>query len=245
MLHEISIIERSLMNREFNIYCDESCHLEKDQSNVMVLGAIQCPIEQRMRIAKEIKAIKLRHKLPADFEIKWTKISKRKLSFYLELINYFFNTPELSFRGLVVPDKSKLNHDHFNNGSHDNFYYKMYFQLINVMLESEHTYNVYLDIKDTQGSQKVAKLQDVLAKANYDFDREMIKKIQQVHSHEIEQLQLVDLIIGALGYINRNLEGSSSKLEIVKRIQALSKLSLRNNTLPSEKKFNLFIWKAQ
>jgi hypothetical protein len=84
-----------------------------------------------------------------------------------------------------------------------------------------------------------------LANANYDFDREMIQKIQQVHSHEVEQLQLADLIIGALGYVNRGLESSSSKLEIIERIQKLSGLSLTRSTLPSAKKFNLFIWKAQ
>lgn len=232
------------MSEEYNIYCDESCHLENDGINVMVLGAIRCPKDQRMRISKEIKAIKTRHNLPTDFEVKWTKVSKTKLPFYLELINYFFNTPELSFRALIIPDKSKLNHSKFNN-THDNFYYKMYFHLINVMLENSNQYNVYLDIKDTQGSKKVEKLQEVLANANYDFDREMVAKIQQVHSHEVEQLQLADLIIGALGYVNRELDTSPSKLEIVNRIQKLSGLSLRKNTLLSAKKFNLFVWNAQ
>jgi len=229
---------------EYNIYCDESCHLENDHNKVMVLGAIKCSISQRARIAKEIKAIKARHNLPTNFEIKWTKVSEAKVGFYLELINYFFSSPELSFRGLIVPDKSKLNHERFNH-THDGFYYKMYFQLLKVMLEDANEYNVYLDIKDTQGSQKVEKLQEVLANANYDFDREMIKRIQQVHSHEVEQLQLADLIIGALGYVNRGLESSSAKLEIIKRIQELSSLSLTKSTLPSAQKFNLFIWKAQ
>ena len=232
------------MNTEYNIYCDESCHLENDGINVMILGAIKCSIEQRKRVSKEIKAIKLRHNLPTNFEIKWTKVSKTKLPFYLELINYFFNTPELSFRGLIIPDKSKLNHTQYNN-THDDFYYKMYFYLINTMLETSHKYNVYLDIKDTQGSYKVQKLQEVLANANYDFDRDMIQKIQQVHSHEVEHIQLADLIIGALGYVNRGLETSSSKLEIIKRIQKLSGFSLKKNTLLSSQKFNLFVWNAR
>jgi hypothetical protein len=29
--------------QKFKIFCDESCHLEKDTSNVMVLGALSCP----------------------------------------------------------------------------------------------------------------------------------------------------------------------------------------------------------
>jgi len=232
------------MSNEYNIYCDESCHLENDKINVMVLGAIRCPVSQRGRVAKEIKAIKTRHNLPSDFEIKWTKVSKKKVGFYLELINYFFTSSELSFRGLVIPDKTKLNHKLFES-NHDNFYYKMYFQLLNVMLENPNKYNVYLDIKDTQGSQKVAKLQEVLANANYDFDRKMVQKIQQVHSHEVEQLQLADLIIGALSYLNRGLETSSAKLQIIDRLKELSILSLTKSTLPSAQKFNLFYWNAR
>ena len=27
----------------YNVYCDETCHLEHDNSNVMVLGAVWCP----------------------------------------------------------------------------------------------------------------------------------------------------------------------------------------------------------
>lgn len=232
------------MSIEYNIYCDESCHLENDGHNVMVLGSIKCAKEQRQRISKEIKAIKIRHKLPSDFEIKWTKVSRTKISFYLELINYFFNTPELSFRALIVPDKTKLNHNKFNH-THDDFYYKMYFLLLNPLLENSNTYNVYIDIKDTQGSQKIEKLQDVLANANYDFNREMIQKIQQVHSHEVEHLQLADLIIGALGYLNRGIETSNPKLEVIERIQKLSGFTLKRNTLLSVKKFNLFFWDAQ
>lgn len=229
---------------EYNIYCDESCHLENDKQKAMVLGAIKCPKDQRLRISKEIKAIKQRHNLPADFEIKWTKVSEAKLPFYLELVNYFFLAPELSFRALIIPDKSRLRHGDFGH-SHDVFYYKMYFLLLNVMLENSNTYNVYLDIKDTQGSHKVAKLHEVLANANYDFDRGMIQKIQQVHSHEAEHLQLADLLIGALGYLHRGLTSSPAKLQIIKRIQELSHLSLTQNTLPSARKFNLLVWEAR
>lgn len=232
------------MSTEYNIYCDESCHLENDGQKAMVLGAIKCPKEQRIRIAKEIKAIKLRHNLPTNFEIKWTKVSNSKLSFYLELVNYFFSAPELSFRAIVIADKSKLQHSLYGN-SHDDFYYKMYFLLLDVMLENSNHYNVYLDIKDTQGSHKVEKLHEVLANANYDFDRDMIQKIQQVHSHEVEHLQLADLLIGALGYLHRGLNSSSAKQAIIKRIQDLSHLSLIQKTLPTARKFNLLVWEGR
>jgi len=31
------------MSQVFNVYCDESCHLENDKQKVMVLGAVWSP----------------------------------------------------------------------------------------------------------------------------------------------------------------------------------------------------------
>lgn len=43
---------------EYNFYCDESCHLENDDSNVMVLGAVWRPKVKRHEINELIKQIK-------------------------------------------------------------------------------------------------------------------------------------------------------------------------------------------
>ena len=34
------------MPQVFNVYCDESCHLEHDRQKVMVLGVIWWPLEK-------------------------------------------------------------------------------------------------------------------------------------------------------------------------------------------------------
>ena len=78
------------MSELYNVYCDESCHLENDGIKVMALGAIWCPVAKRAEISKRLREIKLKHGLSADFEIKWTKVSKGKLDFYLDVIDYFF-----------------------------------------------------------------------------------------------------------------------------------------------------------
>lgn len=38
-----------VMNGTYNIYCDESCHLEHDRQKAMVLGGIWCPYDNRKR----------------------------------------------------------------------------------------------------------------------------------------------------------------------------------------------------
>jgi hypothetical protein len=66
---------------EYNIYCDESCHLENDAINVMVLGAIWCAKEKKQEISKRIREIKSDFGLSPEFEIKCNKVSPEKKRF--------------------------------------------------------------------------------------------------------------------------------------------------------------------
>ena len=145
----------------FNVYCDESCHLENDGHKAMTLGAVWCPSAQSRSTAERIREIKTHHGLSASFEVKWTKVSAAKSRFYLDLLDYFFDNKDLHFRALVVPDKFRLDHKgHLQ--THDEWYYKMYFDMLKVIIDPKSRYRIFLDIKDTQGASKVRKLHEVL-----------------------------------------------------------------------------------
>jgi hypothetical protein len=232
------------MSEIYNVYCDESCHLENDGINVMTLGAMWCPLSKRVEIAQRLREIKVKHGLKPGFEIKWTKVSNGQLDFYLDIVDYFFDDDDCHFRGLVVPDKSALNHDQFSQ-CHDDWYYKMYFVMLKTIFEPQSTYRVYIDIKDTLGHERINKLHDVICNSHYDFSHHMIERMQRIHSHESEQLQLADLLIGALGYLHRGLQTNQAKLAIIERIKQRSGYRLTQNTLLRESKFNLFIWNGQ
>ncbi|GHU78506.1 hypothetical protein FACS1894145_0620 [Bacteroidia bacterium] len=229
---------------EYNIYCDESCHLENDNIQVMVLGAIWCLKEKKDEIFKRIREIKVECGLAKDFEIKWNKVSPARTDFYLRLIDYFFDDDDIHFRALVVPDKSLLHHEQFNQ-THDDFYYKMYFDLLKVIFSPTNAYNIYIDIKDTKSQQKVDKLAHILRTNHYDYDKKIVKHVQQIKSHEVELLPLADLLIGAIGYEHRGLQTNAGKMAIIKRIQERSGYSLKSSTLYREDKLNLFIWKSR
>ena len=47
----------------YTVFCDESCHLQMDNSSVMVLGAMYCFSEKRKQIYSDIRAIKEKHGL--------------------------------------------------------------------------------------------------------------------------------------------------------------------------------------
>ena len=228
---------------EYNIYCDESNHLEKDGIPTMVLGSVYSPAEKVKAANRRIKEIKEKHKIRPTTEIKWKKVSANKLPFYLDIIDYFFDNDDLHFRAIVV-NKDGLNHERFNQ-THDDFYYKMYFELLSKILDPQNKYFIYLDIKDTRGGRKVKKLWEVLCNNMYDFDGNIIKRIQQVRSDEVEVLQLADLLIGAMQFLNRPDLKSEAKKKIVERMRMRSGYDLLKSTLVRESKTNLFYWKGR
>lgn len=237
-----------------NIYCDESCHLENDKEKVMALGAVYCPASKKTEIFERLSELKKKHKLipkhkkntkdnRAYYELKWNKISLAKINYYKDVVDYFFADDDLNFRVLVVPDKAKLDYQKFNH-THDTFYYKMYFSMLKVILNPDKAHHIYIDIKDTRSREKVHKLENVLRNDKYDYAKEIIKKVQQVRSHEVELIQLADLLTGAVSYVNRGLSESMAKNILIEHIRHRSKYSLTKSTLIREQKFNIFLWES-
>jgi len=209
----------------------------------MVLGAVWCPLERAREISVRIREIKTSHGLPPQFESKWTKVSPAKQLFYLDLLDYFFDDDDLHFRALIVPDKTKLQHELYGQ-DHETWYYKMYFDMLKVILDPHSRYRIYVDIKDTRSAAKIAKLHEVLCSSIYDFEYQIIERVQTVRSHEVEILQLADLLIGAVSYANRGLHEDAAKFAVVRRMRERSGYSLTKTTLLRENKVNLFMWQA-
>jgi hypothetical protein len=225
-----------------NLYCDESAHLEHDHLRWMVLGGLRCPAEKVRESAVRLREIKARHGLAPGFEAKWVKVSPAKVQLYIDLLDYFLDDDDLTFRAVVI-DKAVLAHDRFQQ-SHDDWYYKMWFQLLVPMLHPKVHHNVYLDIKDTRSQAKIEHLRQVICDSKHDFDRKIIQRVQHVRSHEVEHVQLVDLLIGAIATANRDDVHSQAKHALVERLRARSRKSLRSSTLLHEEKLNLFFWRG-
>ncbi len=227
---------------EYSIYCDETCHLEHDDIRPMALGAVWCPTESKAEIFKRLREIKVEHGLKPTCELKWNAISPAKLDYYMDVLNYFFDNKDIHFRTVVIPDKSVLNR---LGASHDSMYYKLYFDLLKTIIDPKVSYEVYLDIKDTRGQKKVNRLKSHLNESLYDFDRDVVRKIQQVRSHEVELVELADFLVGAVCYAHRGLTGSKAKLALIEKMKERSGYNLLQSTLYKEEKVNIYIWKAR
>jgi hypothetical protein len=216
--------------KTFNFYCDESCHLENDGMPFMVISYVSCAYNQVKLHQQNIKNLKEKHSFKN--EIKWSSVSKSKYNFYVELIEYFFAN-DLQFRAIVVP-KNKIKNDDFNQ-NFDDFYYKMYFQLLNHKMNMDNNYNIYLDIKDTLSANKVKRLKTIL-----NIKYSSINNLQNIHSHESLLMQLTDVLMGAITYHLRGLNKVTAKNKLIEKIQKHTQLPLNISTSKDFEKFNLF-----
>ena len=221
-------------NKTFNIYCDESTHLEHDGQPYMIYGYVSIAYNQMKGIKEGLKHIKLMHNHTS--ELKWTDVSDLTFPLYKDLIDYFFRT-DMNFRAVIV-DKSQIDNSRPEYSFND-FYFRMYFQLLHHKIDMESTYNIYFDIKDTCSQKKLHQLKEYL-KWNAS-----IRNFQFIKSHESTFLQMTDVIMGAINYHLRvergKIEGKSiAKRKIVHLIQNHTKLSLQMPTSKSAQKFNLF-----
>jgi len=221
-----------------DIYIDESCHLEHDHIPVMAIGYMAVPNNQSESIRQEIQQLKLKHHTPV--ELKWNKFSKSRMPFYFDLIDLFFDT-SLSFRCILVKYKERLKHDDFNQGSHDNFYYKLIYFLIKVM-DQNSTCRVFLDIKDTRGKEKLTKIDEIL-KHHYNQNSPFIH-FQHIRSEHNVFIQLADFFVGAICYRSRvslgSLKPNTNKMKVIEYLESKSGFTLNEGTPPWEVKFNIF-----
>ena len=236
----LSVTDACSNRRFINVYCDESSHLERDGRDFMGLGALSAQTTMVRDVARQIRDIKRSHNISGLQELKWVKVSNSNYEMYREVVENFFNNAELRFR-VVVANKTNLNHSAYGQ-THDEWYYKMYFSLLNRLLDQRNCYEIYLDLKDTHGGKKVEKMHEVLSNAMYDFDKTSIRRIQLVRSHETALLQIADILIGGVCYANRPVRQSKAKSDLLEIIKIRSQCSLTCSTSLGAEKFNVFHW---
>ncbi|MBR9855744.1 MAG: DUF3800 domain-containing protein [Algicola sp.] len=235
---------------DYTIYIDESCHLENDGQPLMCIGYTKIASKNYQAYKDSIKELKLKYKSPT--EIKWNKLSYSRIDLYKSLIDFFFEN-DLQFRAILVKNKNQLDHEKYNRGDHNAFYYTLVYLLLRNpyvnYIESPH--KVILDIKDTRGKERLNKL-DLRLDQEYQnkYKRESpFNFFQHIRSDENEFLQLADFFIGAITYkarkLHKNVGASEVKKEIVSYLEKRSGYLLNDGTPPFEEKFNIFDFQIQ
>ena len=227
---------------EINIYCDESCYLENDGQRAMVFGCVRYPKSKVQELSKQIRDLKRKHFIYPFAETKWKTVSFSKENFYLDLLDLFLSTDDLKFRAVVFQNKDlhKLEHNKFHNQTYEDWYYKMFYVTLGNIVEKGNLYNIYLDRKNANSSQKIHTLESHLAK------KAKINKIQNVLSHQSELIQLTDFLTGIVSYANRDAikfpEANKTKVKLVETLKSKTNLSLILSTPLNADKVNIFMW---
>lgn len=217
------------MSKTFNFYCDESTHLQNDGMPFMVIAYVSTAYNQMQQHKDHLKLLKAKHKVKG--EIKWSNVSSGQYPYYADLIDYFFAT-DLNFRSVIVK-KEQINKG-LEGFTYNDFYFKMYYQLLHHKINQQYNYNVYIDIKDTISYLKIRKLKEIL---RYNAS---IRNFQFIHSHEVSLMQLTDLIMGAINYKLRDKNKVTAKNKLIEKIEDHCDIPITQSTPKNENKFNLF-----
>ena len=228
---------------EYNVYCDESCHLVSNDSKYMLIGAVYCPKNKVKKVNEYIEHLKENYNISNKIELKWNKIDKKTEKLYLDIINYFFNNDDLKFRVIVI-DKTKLDHEKYNQTENE-FYHKAYYEMLKYIIIPGNSYNIYPDIKDTNSYYYHQVMLDYLRIKMQDTNKKTIRKVQPIRSYEAPILQIDDILIGALSYHYRNLSKNNVKLNVISEIRKLYQNDLNETSYCSNTKFNIFLWRSR
>lgn len=139
-------------------------------------------------------------------EAKWTKVSKRHLPAYRALVDTFFKSPEFMTPchfHITAMESARQNHSKFNEGSKEIGFNKEIYQLIMkfIRLYPDGIYHVHLDYRDaSESNEEMRKIvNNGIANRLNRFDRP-VRRLQMRRSHEVLALQLVDILLGGIGY---------------------------------------------
>lgn len=222
---------------EFEIYADESgleALTNKTAHTYCAIGGIWIPAENRLQLKNDLKAIKAKHNIKG--ELKWQKLSPAYFNLYKEVIDYFFTTPFIRFRVILV-EANLVDNVKFNNTDAELGFYKFYYQLLHHWIFDFNTYNIFLDHKVNRDKGRFKTLESVLDNANLTSD---IIQVQGLPSNQQLGIQLADVLAGLVASKMNGGVSSKAKLDL---IQYVEEQYLKKEIKPTskwEEKFNVF-----
>lgn len=219
---------------KFTIICDES----GTNTRYLIIGALIIPRNNHPLLINELRDMKAGLHLRWEGEVKWGKVSKRYLPKYKTLMEWFFKhlkSNHLRFRAHVI-DTHKKEYREYGDGDKEKSFYKIFFHLliqcIRRLAVEEEGSNVLilLDDKKNRYPFRLPVLKKTLnATLKRDFKlNNIVANVEPRHSSGSKSeglIQIVDVLIGAIGYVrNRSHEEKSASLAKKKLIACIEDL---------------------
>jgi hypothetical protein len=224
---------------KFEVYCDESnpefFKSRREGRCYVLIGGVWVRAEDRAAHKAAIKEIRQRHNVHGEF--KWNRVSPSRLEFYTDIVKWFFATREARFRTIVLK-VDELN-DKLHQCDNELAFYKFYYQVLHHWILDQNSYRVFVDTRTNRLPSRLGTLQRCLECANLTSQ----VTVQALPSHELDLMQVADVLIGAVGYSFHDRRGSTAKEAVVRTIQEATGRAI-GSTPKSEEKFNVFRFRA-
>jgi hypothetical protein len=225
----------------FDVYCDESGQelfgTRAPGEHYVLIGSLWVRAENRKVYKEYIKQLRSEHKVGGEF--KWKRVSPSRLNFFLELVRFFFEQrDEMRFR-VIVLRADEMDAVRFHESDNELMFYKFYYQVLHHWILDFNRYRVFVDTKTNRLHSRIRTLEKCLKYTNLSS----LVEVQALPSHEVDLLQLVDVLTGAVSYKFHKRDTSAAKLRVLAEIERHLGKEI-TPTLRSEDKFNVFRFQA-
>lgn len=223
---------------KFAVYCDESRHSGGKNCQFAVIGGLWIRADLRDGFSQILREIRSQNSI--NSEIKWSKVSRLKISAYQKLVEAFFSNEGANFRAIVI-DQANVRSDIFHNGDNELGFYKFYYEMLEKWITSNNQYNILLDYKNNSDKTRLIKLRECVA--NYARPRRAsISNLTSIDSRQSHIAQLCDLLTGAIAADANGVGDGTPKSDFIKfatSLRGCTSLSAASAS-PEFSKFNVF-----
>ena len=227
--------------RHFLIFCDESgIH----HGNIFGFGSLWLTWERRGDFAAQWSELRKEYFCPG--EPKWSKVKPKTLAFYKAAVDLFFERNWLMFHSLVI-GKAEVQLSHHQNDwdlARRKHFTMLLAKKIARFAKPGKVYRVRVDPIPSRYSKAEEACETILRNVlalNSRLPPGTIHSVLPVESKETPGIQLCDILLGAVIACRReDITPEGAKSELIEYIGFRLGEELRLDTLPGEKKFNIW-----
>jgi hypothetical protein len=222
--------------QRYVIYCDESCHELTPHHPFMSIGGLKILRAEKATLSQQLSQLK--RSCGLNSELKWSKVSAKRLADYRKVIDFFFEHPEVGFRAIVV-EQTKVRFEQYHGQDRELAFYKFYYEMLEKWLEPGSEYLILLDYKSNRGADRYTTLKKCLE--HHLQGKAWITDLTIINSRETPLAQLCDVLTGAVAAAYNGLRPGSPKENLAAYTAHLAGFrTLRTSTPLTAAKFNIF-----
>lgn len=189
--------------RSYVCFCDES---RTGSERYMVFGALIAARQSLAGFSEAVKAYRSTHNMTG--EMKWTKVSEQKEAEYRAFVDVFFDrcTSETLHFKCVVFDSHAIDYRGYHDGDKVLGRYKLFYTfLLHTLGDYVQTNADRIQILFDEFPAKYS-LRDFRTVLNAGFCKQfgkcgqIITAVEAARSHERDELQMADVLMGAVGF---------------------------------------------